>query len=111
MPWFAVYESGTGRLVSVAQTVADPLPAGLAAAELGQRPADSQMWDTTTRTFVARPAKVIVDRLQDLADDPELSAVWTRLTATQRTALRNRLIRLLGQYRFRSQATGVDLDG
>jgi hypothetical protein len=109
LPWHAVIDDATGRLVSLGQVVADPLPAGLVAQDLPGRPADSQMWDEATRSFVPRPPKVLVDRIQDLADDPALVAVWTRLTAVQRTALRNRLVQLLGPHRFRSQSTPVDL--
>jgi hypothetical protein len=115
MPWFAVYESTTGRLVSVGQQVADPLPAGLTAAQLGQRPADNQMWDTATRAFVARPAKVLVDRLlTDLLSNPafsELQTAYNSLSAANKTRIRNGLILFLGRLRWRAQGEAVTLDG
>jgi hypothetical protein len=67
------------------------------------------MWDETTTSFVDRPAKVLIDRLQDLTDDPALAAVWTRLTVAQRTVLRNRLVALLGSQRIRGSSEPVNL--
>ena len=101
MAWFCYFETVSGRLVSHGSVPTVPTPGDLTVVDVGSRPTDSLMWDEATRAWVARPAKVLVDRLQDLADDPELSAVWTQLTPTQRTALRNRLIRLFGRYRWR----------
>lgn len=110
MAWHYLYETATGRLVSEAEADAAPVvPAGLSVLSRPDRVSASEMWDAATLGFVARPVKVIVDRLDDLANDAELSAVWTRLTAAQRTALRNRLIRLLGYRRFRGSGEPVDL--
>jgi hypothetical protein len=56
----AVYETATGRLVSVGTVVASPLPAGLTSVVLS--PADAQgllngsrRWDAATRAVVATP--------------------------------------------------------
>lgn len=109
MAWFVVHRTETGQIVSSGDVVASPLPEGLTSVDVGARPADSKMWDPASRAFVDRPAKVLVDRIQELRDDPALSAVWTRLTANQQTALRNRLIAMLGPNRYRNQSERTDL--
>jgi hypothetical protein len=111
MAWYAVYEEATGRLRSLGQVVADPLPAGLVAASLDSLPdLKNRVWDDVARGFVNRPPEVLVDRLQDLVDDPLLGAVWSRLTVAQRQALRERLVRLLGPRRWRIPTEPVDIE-
>ncbi|MCC6192057.1 MAG: hypothetical protein IT318_23760 [Anaerolineales bacterium] len=114
MAWQALYETATGRLVSVGSVVAEPLPAGLAALALAGPPnVDGEMWDAGTRAFVARPAKVLIDRLDDLITDSrysaDLIALWNALNATNRNRLRTGLIRLLGSQRWRTAGEAVDL--
>jgi hypothetical protein len=115
MTWYAVYVTATGRLVSVGQTVAEPLPDHLQAVTLAGPPADGEMWDATTKAFVARPPKVLVDRLQDIITHPDyaddLQLLWSSLNATQRTRLRNALIRLLGPQRWRAAGESVAIGG
>lgn len=108
--WHYLYETATGRLLSEAEAdVAPTTVAGVTVLSRAARAADTEMWDPATFAFVARPAKVLVDRLDDLNNDPDLAAVWTRLTVAQRTALRNRLVRLLGYRRYRGSGEPVDL--
>ncbi|MGE4163853.1 MAG: hypothetical protein AB7G23_19165 [Vicinamibacterales bacterium] len=71
MTWFGVYREDTGDLVSLGTVVANPLPAGLAAQDLGAtRPdlADAE-WDPTLRAMKPRvrpPAtRGLVDRVVD----------------------------------------------
>lgn len=109
MSWQALYDVATGRLISVGDVVADALPDGLAALPLAGSPADSDMWDAATRSFVARPAKVLVDRLQDLLSDADFAAAWASLSAAQRTRLRTALIRLLGRQRYRAASKAQEL--
>lgn len=109
MAWTAIFDQASGRLISVGDVVGS-LPSGVSTLTLAGPPdLATQMWDETSRSFVSRPAKVFVDRIQDLADDPVLSTVWSRLTAAQRTTLRNRLVTLLGKYRFHSTSSSTDL--
>ena len=111
MAYWAVYETATGRLVSQGTRLADPLPAGLTAVDLGTRPADSLMWDSAQRIMVARPAKVLVDRLQDLLDFyPDFAAVWNSLSAARKTQIRTALIAFLGRQRYRNQSAPVTMD-
>lgn len=108
--WHYLYEAGTGRLLSETEADAAPdVPVGVAVLSRDSRAEDTEMWEEASKSFAPRPAKVLVDRLTDLANDPVLSEVWSRLTATQRTTLRNRLIRLLGYRRFRGSGEPVDL--
>jgi hypothetical protein len=55
----AVYETATGRLVSVGTVVANPLPAGLTSVALSAADRDglrdgTRVWDATMRAVVAR---------------------------------------------------------
>ena len=110
MPYFAVFETATGRLVSLGSVLANPLDASLSAVDLGSKPADSLMWSDASRTFVARPAKVLVDRLQDLLDYyPDFLTVWNSLTTQRKNLIRTALIQFLGSKRFRNANGGVAL--
>lgn len=77
MTWYAVYRLADGRLESVGEVVANPLPAGLAATDLGANP-PSGTWNTTTHAFDATAALKSVLSLKDF---------WARFTATEREAL------------------------
>jgi hypothetical protein len=107
--YFALYNTTTGALLSQGTLMVTPLPPGTAILELQGPPLDSEMWDTATRTFVPRPAKVLSDRLLDLLDDADFAAAWASLNATQRTRLRTALIRLLGRYRWRNANDTLEL--
>lgn len=109
MPWLALHRQDDGRLLSIGTVPPVDAPDGTTVVEVAEPPSGTVMWDEATRAMVPRPQSVIVDRLQDLIDDPELVAVWQRLTAAQRTALRNRLVRLLGPMRFRDAGEVIDL--
>jgi hypothetical protein len=107
MTWHAIYETVSGQLVSVGQVVAEPLPDGLTDLVLTDQPPDTQMWDPVTHTYIARPVKVRVDRLDDLQSHPSFAdflTAYQSLSVANRTRLRNALILLLGRYRFRNQS-------
>lgn len=55
MTWLAVYDEETGRLVSVATEVADPVPQGLAVLECGEEMPKARLWDEVQRQFVSEP--------------------------------------------------------
>lgn len=52
MTWLAIYEEETGRLVSVATEVADPVPQGLGVLECGEEMPKAAQWDAGQRAFV-----------------------------------------------------------
>lgn len=61
MTWFAVYETGTGRLRSTGTVLADPLPEGLAAKEFAVRP-EGMDWNPVTLDFdipIPTPARTV----------------------------------------------------
>lgn len=109
--WYAVYEETTGSLRSLTTVAPTGLASGLTAKTLADGPDASRLWDEALLDWRPRPAEVLSDRLQDLVNDPVLSAVWTRLTVAQRQTLRDRLVALLGPRRWRQQAEPVDLEG
>jgi len=112
MAWYAVHDAVSGRLISVGQVVADPMPLDRVALLLLDRPADTQVWDEALRQFVARPAKVPVDRLQDLVTNPdyaEFKTAYDALSAANRQRLIDALTRLLGHERYRAVGEPVEL--
>ncbi len=109
MGWSALYDTGSGQLLSVGQILADPLPPHTAALPLAGPPSAAEMWDPVARAFVARPAKVVIDRLQDLVDDADFQQVWGSLNATQRAKIRTAVIRLLGRFRYRAVSEPMEL--
>lgn len=113
MTWFAVYDSTTGDLKSVGTVIAPQAALdaqNLTAVQLAGKPDDATMWDKTSKAFVARPAKVLVDRLQDFLDDTNFLAVWNGLSAGQKNAVRTTMIRILGKRRFRNAADTPEIN-
>ena len=112
--WYAIHNAQTGQLFSIATVIADVLPAGHTAMLLPVAPlANGLLWNATTRTFVGMQPEVLVDRLQDILTNPAYSdfvTAWNALNAAQKTALRNALLRLLGNLRFRGQLDPIELD-
>ena len=109
MTWFAVHETATGRLVSVATIVADPLPPGLAKKNLGEnRPPDNDEWDETTTSFVPSPPKVLVDRFEDdllmHVEFIQFQNIYNGLNPGQQKQVRDDLIMWIGEERFRNKA-------
>jgi hypothetical protein len=113
MTWYAIYQSSDGRLVSIGEAESQPVIAGMVALPLAGKPdLKPLMWDEATRAFVVRPAKVLVDRLDDIAGNPnyqDFLDAYQALSAANRTKLRNAVIRLLGSKRFRAVQEGVEL--
>ena len=104
MNWFAVINKSTGRLMSTGTRVGKNLPATLEVRALSKKPSDDEMWDEGTRTFVARPAPTIIDRVDDIMNDPSLLP----MSAAQIAAMRDVVGRVLGLARFRDQNEKVE---
>jgi len=113
MAWHAIYVAATGRLVSVGEIVVSPLPGALTDLVLAGEPnLSNQVWDTTTKTFITRPGKVLIDRLDDLQSNPnynDLQAALATLSAPNRTVVRNAFGRLLNRVRFRTPGEPVEI--
>ena len=111
--WFAVHETLTGRLLSIGEADLPPVRTGYTSILLaGPIDLSIQMWDETTRTFVPRPPRVFVDRLDDLLTSPvysDLQTAYNGLNPANRARVRDALIRLLGGQRLRKQSDAVTL--
>lgn len=111
--WYTLYTTATGVIRGHTSEVGlpSPVPAGITVVNHGPNRMDqTNRWDASTRTWVPIPPPVVIDRLQDLANHPFLSQVWTRLTVAQRTQLRKAMVWLLGGYRFRQELEEVSLN-
>lgn len=102
----AIYDTATGQLISIGSVWPDPLPPGLSFAEYVDQPDLSVVvWDEAARDFIPRPAKVLIDRLEDLLADPrfaDFQNLWQSLNASRRQQVRDALILLLGRRRWRT---------
>jgi hypothetical protein len=112
MSWTAVVRDADGILLSIGDVTDPQPPASVVYVALAGPPnLRTQTWDPATRAFIARPAKVLIDRLQDLVADAALVAAWATMNATQRQAVRQAVINLLGTSRYRNAGEGTTLDG
>lgn len=93
MAYWAVYEVVSGELRSHGTKVADPLPAELAKKDVVTPPGD-MLWDTTTQTFVARPAEAVRSLRSDFLAQAEI----TGLAAASRTEVVAALDRVLADW-------------
>ena len=110
MSYYAIYETATGRLVSLGDVVASPLPQGLTAVDIG-RAVDlrDQVWDQASKAFIARPAPVLIDRLEDVKAMTGMAVLWSSLSAAQKLVLGNAIIKLLGGARYRKASQPVEV--
>jgi hypothetical protein len=125
MAWYGLVNKQTGDLVSIGTESMfenrDParLPAGVDRVDFGANQPDqaTNLWNAATRTWTARPAPVLVDRIADietrLAADADWSAVFNGLTNARKTQLRTGWQRVmtgvLGGRRFRDSSEGVEV--
>jgi hypothetical protein len=110
--WFTLYETATGILRGHTSEAGlpSPIPAQFTVVAHGAARQDQgNRWNVATRTWVAIPPEVLVDRLQDLANHPYMAEVWQRLTAAQRTKLRKAMVWLLGSKRYRQPTEEVPI--
>lgn len=87
----------------------DPLPSGLDFLEMEEKPPDTDMWDEGTRSFIPRPPKVLVDRWDDLLNDPDFGPSHANLPPPFRAAQERAVKKLLGDERFRNQGEGKEV--
>lgn len=106
MAFRAIFRLATGELVSVGTVWPDPLDPGFGFVEYQTEPDLSVvMWDSATRDFVTRPAKVLFDRLDDLISDPrfaDFANLYNSLNAARKQTVRDAIILLLGRRRWRT---------
>jgi hypothetical protein len=113
MAWFAITNTLSGELVSIASVLADPLPVGLIALlQVTEPDLRASQWNSSLRLFEARPAKVLIDRWNDLLTDPnyvDFQTVYNGLNTANKTRLRTMLQRVFGNMRFRNASEGIEL--
>ena len=117
--WQALVDWATGDLVSVGTVLAPDAAERFQVILLGDERPDREavVWDRAERSFVARPAPVLLDRLDDvearLQADPDFRAVWDGLSAARKTQVRSGiravLTALLGARRFRREGDPVEV--
>ena len=109
--WYTLHRDGTLLGHTSEQGLPPTIPDGVTIIAHGPARQDQgNRWDAATRTWVAIPPDVLIDRLQDMAQHPYLSNVWSRLTAAQRTQLRRAMVWLLGTKRYRQPTEEVAID-
>ena len=102
--WFAIYQISDGTLVSLATVVADPLPAGLTKKQVRERPKNHQ-WNVTTLDWeLEPPPPPDVDRVDEF-----LTRVAVSLTGSDETKVRDELVALLGDSRFRDPSDSYEV--
>ena len=91
MAWHAVYETVSGRLLAVGSDEPVAVPVGASERVYAERPDQGAAWDETLRDFVALIPAPILDRIDAILADSDL----TSLNAPVRTRIRNALARTL----------------
>lgn len=109
--WKLLIDRATGELVSVGTVIAEDAADRFDVIDAGEERPDQgeALWDRQSRSFVPRPARVLIDRLDDiearLQADPDWLTVWNSLSAARktqiRTGLRRILVALLADRRYR----------
>jgi hypothetical protein len=108
--WYAIVRELDGKLVSLATVLPQEIP-GHEAKELPEKPdLNAVMWDETTASFVARPAKVLVDRWEELKVHTDYSEGWGKVSLADKTDMEKAILEMLGTKRFRNQADLFGID-
>ncbi len=101
---WAIYRESDGELVSLATVVADPLPAGLAKKVVAEYGSDVQ-WDPTLLDWEPRPPPPPdVDRVEEF-----LTRVGVSFKGSADTKVRDQLVALLGDSRFRDPSDSYEV--
>ena len=111
--WRSIFDSTTGRLLSVGSVWTIPPRPGTDFLETFERPDQGgNMWDEATRDWVPRPQKVLIDRMDDLESHPSFKPfqdVFNALSGGEKGKMRSSIIKLLGADRFRSSTQSVEI--
>ena len=99
MAWFATVERATGKAISFG-TDEPRLPDELERIPIAGPPDQTTMWDSATKSLVARPPKVLRDLLNELSDEIKDDLVLSTLTLTQRKQLLDLIEGKFGSWRY-----------
>lgn len=95
--WYAIYQTADGTLVSLATVVADPLPAGLTKKAIAEPPGAGFQWNPTLLDWEPAPVPPPdVDRVDEF-----LTRVGVSFKGAANTKVRDELVNLLAEHRFR----------
>jgi hypothetical protein len=101
--WTYVYDLTSGKLLSETDGAPGVLPLGASVlTRIDRVDLSSQMWNETLRDFVSRPARALIDRIAEIRSRSEWVAVESKLTPAELLGVRNLLVELLGNSRFRA---------
>jgi len=72
--WFAVFDGDTGRLHSVSSTDPTPVPPPFQVQERPGKPnLRKEQWSSAGRNWVSKPARIWVDRIDDVSNDVRIA--------------------------------------
>ena len=103
MSYFMLYETATGRPISLSSVEADPIRDGRTSIDIGTAPSPDTMWDMATASFIPRPPKVFVDRFDDFKSRPGMNGLFNALNPPQKQVIEDAFIWILGSERFRGE--------
>ena len=103
MSYFMLYETATGRPISLSSVEVVTLRPGTTSLDIDTKPTNDQMWDEASRSFIPRPPKVFVDRLEDFKSRPGMSGLFNALNPPQKQVIEDSFIFILGSERFREE--------
>jgi hypothetical protein len=125
MAWYGLIDATTGELLSIGTEAmfdsgdVSKVPPGHQRRDFGASKPDlaTQMWDAATRTWIARPAPVVIDRITDIQNlllaNSNFSTTYNTLTTARKNALiaglRAVLSDVLGPHANRAQNESVNL--
>ena len=103
MAYFMLNETATGRPISLSSVEADPIRPEHTSLDIGTKPSPDTMWDMATASYIPRPPKVFVDRLDDFKSRPGMNGLFTALNPPQQQIIEDAFIFILGSERFRGE--------
>lgn len=109
MPYFMLYETATGRPISLSSVEVAVVRPGTTSLDIGTKPTNDQVWDEVTKMMIPRPPEVFVDRIDDLHARPGFQGLYNAMNPPQQRLLDDSVIFILGNERFRGQDDTPDI--
>ena len=99
MARWAIFETATGRLVTDTAVQPNGLRAGLSSVSVPDSD-EGLMWDAATRTYIARPPKVLVNTPRDLLWVVQQDPRFLALNSQQQSRVLALVTDVFGNVRF-----------